>query len=852
MSFTSFFATAINKGAKLTKGPAEVAAHFDGLVAAAKVGRALDPAALDAARTAYRNLLESLPKGSARSEAERDFATEVVQAVGKELDKKDAFMKALGADGIADSVLNAEAKAAKKGAQAADKVSQTLSGLTPKTTSVEGLDASLKTLRADLGKAGLIDANAASKPRTVKDIRGALEGGQPITQAEFTRFASGLRQESLVAERGRLVTQIERATTTPDGRADAALFDRLETLRADKDYPKGKGASTNDALADLKAGRPVSDDSLTALRNHHTRPVDPPAPPAPLQSSVPGLTANDVTRLGTTFEPTEALVRFPTLEDQRKWLTLYNHVQGPSITNNIRDAAGKLESLARTKDRIGIEEFFGTLRNHLRDSSQERLLETGMLNRRETTSPREITSLLRSGEAISEAEFDTLKHFFVKHHSETNVSSQAGVANPYPMASGSKWAVGAQAVAKAHEMFSRVAAEAPKRASRNAAHEWETGAAPGLPSRVINTMLDNPFLAGIPAITLAGHLGGYGFYQYGADLTSQGRTGTILANYFLPGEGDLKDVPEANDVVGGVYTRIIRNTEGNSPNSTFSDLTKKITGIDFTKERVSPDSDKTFSEVPFNMNSLAHAEMFRKLIEKSQGATPSSSGVTADALTAYKLALSKMMGIEKPTSDPQETAKAWAQKLSDQMKQNNDLRKEVVLHYYGKDVGFGEGDHQALTQLSSRRGVSSSEMYFTAMSEYLVKTGKLDKIETAQDPKLLAEFIEKKITASVSSDSEKNAIEMRTRSSAGAETTAKAPSIDLDDAFNGLTADNTFGMKGKESILREAYRKALVNGVPDPSKLDEELKTAGIGDNQREVVKTWVREAVKTSVMQPR
>lgn len=281
MSFTSFFAAAINKGAKLTKGPAEVAAHFDGLVAAAKVGRALDPAALDAARTAYRNLLESLPKGSARSEAERDFATEVVQAVGKEPDKKDAFMKALGADGIADSVLNAEAKAAKKGAQAADKVSQTLSALTPKTTPVEGLDASLRTLRADLGKAGLIDANAAPKPRTVKDIRGALESGQAITQAEFTKFASGLRQESLVAERGRLVTQIERATTTPDGRADAALFDRLETLRADKDYPKGKGASTNDALADLKAGRPVSDDSLTALRNHHTRPVDPPAPPAP-------------------------------------------------------------------------------------------------------------------------------------------------------------------------------------------------------------------------------------------------------------------------------------------------------------------------------------------------------------------------------------------------------------------------------------------------------------------------------------------------------------------------------------------------------------------------------------------
>ena len=279
MSFTSFFAAAINKGAKLAKGPAEVAAHFDGLVAAAKVGHALDPAALDVARTAYKNLLESLPKGSARSEAERDFATEVVQAVGKDLDKKDAFMKALGADGIADNVLNAEAKAAKKGAQAADKVSQTLSGLTPKTTKVEDLDTSLGTLRTNLGKAGLIDANAATKTRAVKDIRGALEGGQAITQAEFTKFASGLRQESLVAERGRLVTQIERAASASDGRADAGLFDRLETLRTDKDYPKGKGASTNDALADLKAGRPVSDDSLTALRNHHTRPVDPPAPP---------------------------------------------------------------------------------------------------------------------------------------------------------------------------------------------------------------------------------------------------------------------------------------------------------------------------------------------------------------------------------------------------------------------------------------------------------------------------------------------------------------------------------------------------------------------------------------------
>jgi hypothetical protein len=466
----------------------------------------------------------------------------------------------------------------------------------------------------------------------VKDIRTALEGNAPITQTEFTKFAASLRQESLVAERGHLVTQIERATTTPDGRADPALFDRLETLRADKDYPKGKGAATGstpaEILADIKAGRTVTEDSMETLRSHHTRPVDPPAPPAPLQSSAPGLTANDVTRLGTTFEPTEALVRFPTPEDQSKWLTLYNHVEGPKITNNIRDAASRLESVARTKDRIGVEEFFGTLRNHLRDSSQGRLLETGRLGRAESTSPREITSLLRAGGAISEAEFDTLKHFFVKHHSETNVPPQAGVANPYPMASGSKWAVGAQAVAKAHEMFSRVAAEAPKRASRNAAHEWETGAAPSLPSRIFNTMLDKPFLAGVPVAALAGHLGGYGFYQYGADLTSQGRTGTILANYFLPGEGDLKDVPEANDVVGGVYTRIIRNTEGNSPNSTFSDLTKKITGIDFTKERVSPDSDKTFSEVPFNMNSLAHAEMFRKLIEKSQGATPSTSGVT--------------------------------------------------------------------------------------------------------------------------------------------------------------------------------------------------------------------------------
>lgn len=835
MSFTNFFAAAIRNGAKFGKTQAaDVAAHFDGLVAAIKSGSKIEDTPLSAARATYKALIESTPEAE-RAAVARSFMAEAARELDGDMSLVGKLKDALKPEEIGTKI----EKAAAKRAEVGDKVVQAIANLTPKTTKVEDLDAPLKTLRADLGRANLIDANAApNKPRAVKDIRTALEGGQAITQAEFARFASSLRQESLVAERGRLVTQIERATTTPDGRADAGLFDRLETLRAHPDYPKAKGTSTNDALADLKAGRPVSDDSLTALRNHHTRPVDPPAPPAPQQSSVPGLTADDVTRLGTTFEPTEALIRFPTPEDQGRWLTLYNHVQGPSITNNIRDAAARLESLARTKDRIGIEEFFGTLRNHLRDSSQERLLETGRLHRAESTSPREITSLLRSGEAISEAEFDTLKHFFVKNHSETNVSPQAGVANPYPMASGSKWAVGAQAVAKAHEMFSRVAAEAPKRASRNAAHEWETGAAPGLPSRVINTMLDNPFLAGIPAITLAGHLGGYGFYQYGADLTSQGRTGTILANYFLPGEGDLKDVPEANDVVGGVYTRIIRNTEGNSPNSTFSDLTKKITGIDFTKERVSPDSDKTFSEVPFNMNSLAHAEMFRKLIEKSQGATPSTSGVTADALTAYKLALSKMMGIEKPTSDPQETAKAWAQKLSDQMKQNNDLRKEVVLHYYGKDVDA----YQALTQLSSRRGVSSSEMYFTAMSEYLVKTGKLDKIETAQDPKLLAEFIEKNILASMSSGEGRSTIEMRTRSAAGAETTAKAPSIDLDDAFNGLTSDNTFGMKGKESILREAYRKALVNGVPDPNKLDEELKTAGIGDNQRETVKTWVMQ----------
>lgn len=374
MSFTSFFAAAINKGAKLTKGPAEVAAHFDGLVAAAKVGRALDPAALDAARTAYRNLLESLPKGSARSEAERDFATEVVQAVGKELDKKDAFMKALGADGIADSVLNAEAKAAKKAAGAADKVSQTLSGLNPKATKVEDLDASLRTLRTDLGKAGLIDANAASKPRTVKDIRGALESGQAITQAEFTKFASGLRQESLVAERGRLVTQIERATTTPDGRADAALFDRLETLRADKDYPKGKGASTNDALADLKAGRPVSDDSLTALRNHHTRPVDPPAPP-------PRLT------------PAQTLASIQ-----------------------------ELDTLARNKKSVpveGLSERFSAL--------EESLMQQGRIDLdapRSRAAPAEVMANIERGDTVSKRDFEAVRIHFSHHHSPETVRAQ--------------------------------------------------------------------------------------------------------------------------------------------------------------------------------------------------------------------------------------------------------------------------------------------------------------------------------------------------------------------------------------------------------------------------------------------
>ena len=274
MSFTSFFTTAITKGAKLAKAPAEVASHFDSLATAIRNGTKIDEATIAGAKASYKALMESTPEAD-RVAVAREFMAEVVRELGGDVTSANKLKDALKPDDIAAKVEKAAAKKTGVG----DRVVQTVADLAPKTTPVEGLDASLRTLRADLRKAGLIDENAAPRTRAVKDIRGALEGGQSITQAEFTRFASSLRQESLVAERGRLVTQIERAASTPDGRADAALFDRLDVLRADKDYPKGKGSPTNDTLADLKAGRPVSDDDLTALRNHHTRPVDPPAPP---------------------------------------------------------------------------------------------------------------------------------------------------------------------------------------------------------------------------------------------------------------------------------------------------------------------------------------------------------------------------------------------------------------------------------------------------------------------------------------------------------------------------------------------------------------------------------------------
>jgi hypothetical protein len=461
MSFTSFFAAAINKGAKLAKGPAEVAAHFDGLVAAAKVGHALDPAALDVARTAYKNLLESLPKGSARSEAERDFATEVVQAVGKDLDKKDAFMKALGADGIADNVLNAEAKAAKKGAQAADKVSQTLSGLTPKTTKVEDLDTSLGTLRTNLGKAGLIDANAATKTRAVKDIRGALEGGQAITQAEFTKFASGLRQESLVAERGRLVTQIERAASASDGRADAGLFDRLETLRTDKDYPKGKGASTNDALADLKAGRPVSDDSLTALRATHA-------------TGSNGLSAARRTEIVGDLD---------------------------------RTRLGLLDGLAvnRTSNfRMNTTEVFKGLREVLEREEHSLLLPR--LNRAEVVSPSEVYGLLRRGEPISRDELNTLESFYRRHFDTATAPQPKGHNSASPqIIPGNTAAAGLQFAKGAFDSIMRYADNSGKsvRVSRNVLHEWETGAEPNIASRLANNLRDGSVGAWATAIPLA-------------------------------------------------------------------------------------------------------------------------------------------------------------------------------------------------------------------------------------------------------------------------------------------------------------------------------------------------------------
>lgn len=427
------------------------------------------------------------------------------------------------------------------------------------------------------------------------------------------------------------------------------------------------------------------------------------------------------------------------------------------IRSDIADSMNRLIINVGNTNRLPAQDFFAALATKMRDPSQLQLVkaleETG---RARPQSFKDIANAIKDGHKVSEDDFWALAKFFDKNLDVAAAKASAAQQQMVPgMVNAGRMGAFIQGGEKLFNKLSEILPQSAKAPSRNIISEWESTLRqpPSAPKRVLNGVLDSPIKFGVPAVATLAFAGNAYFTNFHSDLSYTGdwakfRTG--IAEWGIFGDEDsIKDHKDYNQVVGLIYRRL--TTAGEiQQGSRFDTLSQKITGINVFTNDQRTEGNKVFgTKVPskLDFSSAENIETLRHIVEKAQGVNGGVSGqFSTDELTAYKLYLSKLVHTTesdstawKPTTDGKALVTGWAQKTAMQMFQDPKLRDAMIQDYYGATLG--SNDPALLKELHEKRGGPRAEAYFNVMSRYLVLTGKVDKLETTSDPKLINDFI---------------------------------------------------------------------------------------------------------------
>lgn len=369
-------------------------------------------------------------------------------------------------------------------------------------------------------------------------------------------------------------------------------------------------------------------------------------------SVVEGVTVADYKKFAAVTEPEDAVRTFNAAGEMDQWLKVRNHIVGDKFKTVVRDSVNELEQTLNTAGTLDAGQFFGTLRQILRDPAVNRL--SARAEGEALTKPQQILNKLKNtDDPLSEKELSTLETFF---RGPEFTAKEAPGATPTNLSHalpgmGTARVIGLKALDTASNFLSEAAKEGSKGKPKwSTMQRFVNGEDPSTVNRYIH---DHPWRTGAlaTAATAVGATGIPALTTFAAPEDAGRFASASFELWYAGGWGDRGAFENRHETVLYMYNGMMANS---GDNKNFAGMTKTLTGIEL-KNASAPSSEELF-------------KVANVLVDNPMG----KSGVLSTrAVEAYTLALASKSGMD-------------INKLGDS--KEGDLISQIQAHTRGKYI----------------------------------------------------------------------------------------------------------------------------------------------------------------------
>lgn len=626
---------------------------------------------------------------------------------------------------------------------------------------------------------------------------------------------------------------------------------------------------------------PTFEEPAAPVTTGNRAPAEPPRPtttsvnPDNRMSAVSGLTVEDLAKYSNPkipnpeLDPSTALREFMTEDELNKWMIYRNHVVTPTIEQNLRHAADRLEIVYKSTGTIDSEGTFKTIRDSLNDPSKQLLKrsisETGRQPATPLSTPKDILEAIRSSRPVTDGELTTLQTFFAHYDQNASHNAQraATIQSPQTTALGKPLQMGL--INAGRSVIDSLSKEGSfKRIPKNLEHLYNTGEELGVLKRFWSGVVENPLarrtMVGLGFATVVGVPGTWAFTNY-VDPRNYSNFGTTVFNTVHQdwlSSSDLDGVKGVQESTKFMYNRLTLG-DGLS-NQYFHDFTRDITGVDLTQELANSKEDRTkFMETLYKAAANLRQNPSSSATTGKDSSGLQQTGYNANAMTAYKYALSRHLGMSSAdfSEDVGKIADfardAYVKSIAEKMASNSGgaLRDQILKGFYGKsNLSDVELKREFATHKTSA-AEATDPLLRLKVAQYLVRKN-LIKEEEINDLTKLQTDATALSQGNIEADAVANDLALArggrspqpTQDQTGGTRNQEAQFVnDVNEAFRRAANDPSLGLKQNDlDALATAFNETRSGTIIDIKAFDKKLEDRKIPLITRQIIEMQIKE----------